>query len=215
MGMIRNQSHQGPSAGEPANNVLYGLRYMLTILRRDDVPHALAGFYGQLAQAMTRDTFIGGEASRLFEGDAHGRQFYLPPNSAANAMFLETLRYLLIQDWQDETGQPHELRLLYGVPGRWLEDGKSIKFEEAPTLFGPMSFRTESRLSRGEVLVSIGAPPRSPAKWTLRLPLPPGWRVKSATVGEQPVKLGEGGVLDLTGKTGAIEVRFAVEKSGS
>ena len=78
---------------------------MLTILRRDDVPHALAGFYGQLAQAMTRDTFIGGEASRLFEGDARGRTFYLPPNSAANAMFLETLRYLLIQDWQDENRQ--------------------------------------------------------------------------------------------------------------
>jgi hypothetical protein len=215
MGMIRNQSHQGPAAGEPANNVLYGLRYMLTILRRDDVPHALAGFYGQLAQAMTRDTFIGGEASRLFEGDAHGREFYLPPNSAANAMFLETLRYLLLQDWQDETGQPHELRLLYGVPGRWLDDGKSIKFERAPTLFGPMSFRTESRLNQGEVLVNIDAPPRPPAKWTLRLPLPPGWKVKSATVDGQPASLGDGGVVDLTGRTGAIRVRFAVEKSGS
>jgi hypothetical protein len=212
MGMIRNQSHQGPNAGEPANNVLYGLRYMLTILRRDDVGHALAGFYGQLAQAMTRDTFIGAEASRLFQGDERGRHFYLPPNSAANAMFLQTLRYLLIQDWQDTHGQPHELRLLYGVPGRWLEDGKSIKFERAPTLFGPMSFRTESRLSKGEVVVDIEAPPRAPTKWVLRLPLPPGWRAKSASVGDQAVRLGEGGVVDLTGKTGSFKVRYVVEK---
>jgi hypothetical protein len=213
MGMIRNQSHSGPAAKEPANNVLYGLRYMLTILRRDDVGHALAGFYGQLAQAMTRDTFIGGEASRLFEGDERGRMFYLPPNSAANSMFLQTLRYLLIQDWQDENGNPNELRLLYGVPGRWLEDGKSIKFERAPTFFGPMSFRTESRLSKGEVLMDIDAPPRAPARFSMRLPLPPGWKVKSATIGDQAATHGEGGSVDLTGKTGSLKVRFALEKT--
>ncbi len=212
MGMIRSHSHEGQFAGEPGNNVLYGLRYMLTILRRDDRDHALAGFYGQLAQGMTRETFIGGEGSKFFHGDARGRSFYLPPNSAANAMFLETLRYLMIQDWQDEAGRPHELRLLYGVPGRWLDNGKSIKFEKAPTLFGPMSVRTESRLSQGEVLVSIDAPPRAPGKWTLRLPLPPGWHVKSAAIGDQPALLGTTGVVDLTGKTGSIQMRFAVEK---
>jgi hypothetical protein len=215
MGMIRSHSHQGQFAGEPGNNVLYGLRYMLTILRRDDVGHALAGFYGQLAQAMTRDTFVGGEGSKFFHGDARGRSFYLPPNSAANAMFMETLRYLLIQDWQDETGRPHELRLLYGVPGRWLEDGKAIKFERAPTMFGPLSFRTESRLNRGEVFVDVESPPRVPPKWTMRLPLPPGWRVVSATVGEQPATLGPGGVVDLTGKAGSFRVKYAVEKTGS
>jgi hypothetical protein len=212
MGMIRNQSHSGPAAKEPANNVLYGLRYMLTILRRDDVGHALAGFYGQLAQAMTRDTFYGGEASRLFQGDERGRQFYLPPNSAANAMFLQTLRYLLIQDWTDENGNPNELRLLYGVPGRWLDDGKLIKFERAPTLFGPMSFRTESRLNKGEVLMDIDAPPRTPVKFSVRLPLPPGWKVRSATVGDQAATLGEDGAIDLTGKAGSIKMRFVVEK---
>jgi hypothetical protein len=214
MGMIRNQSHSGPAAKEPANNVLYGLRYMLTILRRDDVGHALAGFYGQLAQAMTRDTFYGGEASRLFQGDARGREFYLPPNSAANAMFLQTLRYLLIQDWTDENGNPNELQLLYGAPGRWLDDGKTIKFERAPTLFGPVSFRTESHLNKSEVLMDIDAPPRPPARFSVRPPLPPGWRLKSATVDDRTVTLGDGGTVDLTGKTGMLKVRFVVEKDG-
>jgi hypothetical protein len=211
MGMIRNQSHSGPAANEPANNVLYGLRYMLTILRRDDVGHALAGFYGQLAQAMTRDTFIGGEASRLFEGDSRGRQFYLPPNSAANAMFLETLRYLLIQDWQDETGKPHELRLLHGVPGRWLEDGKSIKFQRAPTLFGLISFRVYSQLTKGVVTVDIEAPPRAPDKWLMRLPLPPGWKVTRAKIGEQTIKTTTNGDVDLTGERGSFQVRYDVK----
>ena len=129
-------------------------------------------------------------------------------------MFLQTLRYLLIQDWQDENGNPHDLRLLYGVPGRWLEDGKSIKCERAPTLFGPLSFHTESHLNKGEVLMDIDAPPRAPAKFSVRLPLPPGWRVKSATVGDEPATLAHDGVMDLTGTTGRVKVRYTVEKSG-
>src|SRR5207248_1542559 len=137
MGMIRSTPQQGEFKDEPGVNVLYGLRYMQTILRRDDVPHALAGFYGQLAQGMTRDTFIGGEGSRFFHGDQHGRSFYLPPNSTSNATFLTTLRYLLIPDWDlDDAGRPETLRLLYGVPPRWLKDGPSIPVELEPTMFG-------------------------------------------------------------------------------
>jgi hypothetical protein len=214
MGMIRSTPHQGEFNGEPGVNVLYGLRYMQTILRRDDRAHALAGFYGQLAQGMTRDTFIGGEGSRFFHGDARGRSFYLPPNSTANAMFLQTLRYLLVQDWTDDAGRPHELRLLYGASGRWLADGAALKLERAPTLFGPVSVRAESRLSRGEVLVDVEAPPRPPAKWLLRPPLPPGWRVTAASVGDAALPLGPGGAVDLTGRARKFGVRFAVERGG-
>ena len=75
---------------------------------------------------MTRDTFVGGEGSRFFHGDKHGRSFYLPPNSASNATFLTTLRYLLIQDWDlDDDGRPETLRLLFGAPARWLRDGRA------------------------------------------------------------------------------------------
>jgi hypothetical protein len=61
MGMIRSTPHQGQFNGEPGVNVLYGLRYQLALLRRDDRRHALVGFYGHLAQGMTRGTFVGGE----------------------------------------------------------------------------------------------------------------------------------------------------------
>jgi hypothetical protein len=214
MGMIRSHSHQGDFKGEPGVNVLYGLRYMQTILRRDDRDHALAGFYGQLAQGMTRDTFIGGEGSKFFHGDAHGRSFYLPPNSTANAMFLQTLHYLLVQDWTDDAGRPHELRLFYGAPGRWLADGTMLKVERAPTPFGPVSARAESRLSKGTVDVQIEAPPRAPAKWVLRLPLPPGWAVTKASIGDAALPLGPGGAVDLTGGTGTFGVRLAVARGG-
>src|SRR5262249_28062748 len=146
LGMVRSTPHQGKFAGEPGANVLYGLRYMLAQLRRDDRGHALTGFYGQLAQGMTRETFVGADGTRFLHGDAQGRSMYLPPNSASNAMFLTTLRYLLIQDWEDDDGRPDVLRLLYGAPGRWLKDGAVLRVDGAPTRFGPVAFRVESRL---------------------------------------------------------------------
>src|SRR5437660_6036689 len=174
MGMIRSKPAQGQFLGEPGVNVLYGLRYVLTLLRRGDREHALAGFYGQLAQAMTRDTFIGAEGSRFFHGDRHGRSFYLPPNSASNATWLILLRYLLIQDWDtDEDSRPDTLRLLDAIPPRWLADGKVIDVARAPTAFGEISFRVESHLSRGEVAITVQAPPRRPNRWLLRVPDPP------------------------------------------
>lgn len=212
MGMIRCEPHQGQFNGEPGVNVLYGLRYMLALLRRDDRERALVGFYGQLAQAMTRDTFIGGEGSRFVHGDRYGRSFYLPPNSASNAMFLITLRYLLVQDWDlNEDGKPDTLRLLYGVPRRWLRDGAALKMERAPTMFGEVSIEVASHLKAGEVLVRMIAPPRPLERMSLRLPLPSGWRTVAATIDGADLPLGKDATVDLAGRSGAFTVRFKVE----
>lgn len=211
MGMIRSMPHQGEFNNQPGVNVLYGLRYMLGLLRRDDREHALTGFYGQLAQGMTRETFIGGEGSRFLHGDRFGRSFYLPPNTASNATFLTVLRYLLIQDWDlDGDGAPETLRLLYAAPARWLRDGAVLNVGRAPTAFGNLSFRVESRLSRGEIDVSIDSPPRPPQKWSLRLPLPPGWKVTAAKVGDTSLPLALDGAIDLTRRKDSFTVRFQV-----
>ncbi|HEX4416058.1 MAG TPA: hypothetical protein VH107_20670, partial [Lacipirellulaceae bacterium] len=97
MGMVRTKPSEGQFKNEPGVAPLYGLRYQLALLRRDEREKALVGFYGQLAQGMARGTFIGGEGSRFVHGDANGRSFYLPPNSTSNAAWLVTLRYLCIQ----------------------------------------------------------------------------------------------------------------------
>ncbi len=212
MGMIRSTPHQGQFNNEPGVNVLYGLRYILTLLRRDDRDHALVGFYGQLAQGMTRETFLGAEGTRFMHGDRLGRSMYLPPNSASNAMFLTTLRYLLIQDWEDDDGRPDTLRLLYAAPGRWLEDGAVVNVDRAPTRFGEISFRVEARLSQGEVVMSIVSPPRRPAHWFVRLPLPPGWKAVAAKIGDSGIPLGKDGAADLSSRSGRFTLRLQVER---
>ena len=166
-------------------------------------------FYGKLAQGFTRDTFVGGEGTSLDPLDKYGRPMYLPPCTAGNAFFLWTLRHLMVQDWDtDDDGAPDTLRLLYAVPRRWLRDGAAIKFHEAPTAFGKLSLETESKLSQGELLVRIALPPHRPKKTLLRARVPEGWKAVSATVGDTPLSVDPGGVVDLSEQAGRITVRF-------
>ena len=86
-----------------------------------------------------------------------------------------------------------------------------LSLERAPTAFGEVSLRAESRLSRGEVLVTVSAPPRRPYTLLLRPPLPPGWRVVAAEVAGKAVSPARDGAVDLSEWPGRFTVRFRVE----
>ena len=163
MGMARVQSVRGFWMNEQNIDDLYTTRYALALLERDEPDRALVSFYGKLAQGMTRDTFIDGESSGIVPVDEFGRQMGLPPNSTANASFLLQLRYLLVQDYDtDDDGRADTLRLCFATPRRWLEDGKEIVVERAPTKFGEVSLHVESDLKHNRVTADIDLPPRTP-----------------------------------------------------
>jgi hypothetical protein len=212
MGMIRVQSTR-PFWVDPRNiDDLYGVRYALTLLQRDEPDRALVSFYGKLAQGMTRETFCDGESSGIIPRDRYGRQMYLPPNSAANASFLQQLRGLLVQDW-DMTGEGRidTLRLLYATPRHWLRDGAEIKVERAPTAFGEVSLTAKSELSAGRVTAIVEMPSRqAPAKALLRFRLPAGYAVGQVRIDGQPATLADPETIDLTGRSGRITVMALV-----
>jgi hypothetical protein len=58
----------------------------------------------------------------------------------------------------------------------------------------------------------VQAPSRPPGKWLVRLPDPPGYRITGARIGDIEVRRDADGRVDLTGRTGKVTVRFAVEK---
>lgn len=181
MGMIRVLSE--PTWWVNSRNIddLYGIRYALMLQQRDDADRALVSFYGKLAQGMTRDTFIDGESTSIMPYDEFGRQVYLPPNSTANSSFLQQLRCLLVQDWDmDADGRADTLRLLFATPRAWLEDGKTIRVQNAPTAFGPVSINAHSELANGKVTVDLDLPTSTPAETLLKLRLPRGYRIRSA-----------------------------------
>ena len=215
MGMLRSGGGQFNFwTSDNRINPLYGTRYALDTLRRDDPERALVAFYGMLAQGFTRNTFICGEGCNVDPMDEGGRIFYCPPNSAGNAHFLSMLRYALVQDWDlDSDGKPETLRLGFATPKRWMEDGKVINVERAPTAFGQLSFRLESKLSAGEVVATVDLPHRDkPQKTQLRARVPDGWQIKGARAGDKKLEVDERGTVDLTALTGAQTIRFAVAK---
>lgn len=214
MGMMRFDQHSGVFANEKGVDDLYSLRYEVSLLRRDEVDRALVGFYGKLAQGLTRDTFIGGEGTSLVPLDEFGRAMYLPPNSGGNAYFLWTLRNLLVQDWDfDDDGEPETLRLLFATPRKWLTDGNTIRVQRAPTAFGEVSVTAHSRLKHGEISVEVSAPDRSPKQLLLRIRPPYGWRTVGVHAGKTALTPDSHGTVDLTGLSGTFTVRFKVQKS--
>jgi hypothetical protein len=160
--------------------------------------------YGQLAAGMTPGTYVAGEAASVAPLDGgRYRAMYLPPNSASNAAFLETLRLMLVHETSDARGEPNGLQLAYSTPRAWLEPGARIAVDQAPTSFGPVSFSILA--GDGSAHVRIDAPRRSTARrLTLRLRLPHGLRIARV---EPPIRFDAAtGTIDLSGLTGTIEL---------
>lgn len=215
LGMVRSGGAQFNFwTNDQRVNPLYGTRYALDSLRRDEPERALVSFYGTLAQGLTRNTFVGGEGCTLAPVDAEGRIFYCPPNSTASAHVLAMLRGLLVQDLDgDDDGRPDTLRLMFGTSRRWLEDGKTIRAERMPTPFGEVAVTVQSRLQSGEVLADVSLPERNPAQRTLlRIRVPEGWRVRGARAGDLTLPTDAQGTADLSTLRGRVSLRFAVER---
>jgi hypothetical protein len=194
--------------------------YLPSIVRvlaaRNDTDELLMTFYSYLAHGMTRGTYISGEGDTLgvYPEDAPPypklgyRSMYGSFCNAHNALYLQLLRSLLIQETYDEQGNPAVLRLTPATPQVWLEEGCAISFRDAPTIFGPLS---------GNIVVSPMGDKRLKAEWTLPSRNPPGaihWHVRlpggmkivSVTLDGKKYDRFDpsSGIVDLTGFSGAI-----------
>jgi len=131
----------------------------------------------------------------------------LPPNSGANAAFLETLRLLLVHETRGANGAPTGLELAFATPRGWLETGKTIRVRGAPTSFGPVSYTL--RRESGEVTATLAVPVAPELR--LRLRLPAGARITSVHLGARPLPYdARSGTIDLAGEHGRLSLRAAL-----
>jgi hypothetical protein len=207
MGLIRVQSERSIWMNRQNIDDLYGTRYAILLDQRDEADRALVSFYAKLAQGMTRETCVDGESSSIFPTDAFGRAMYLPPNSTANSYFLQMLRYLLIQDFDmHDSGRADTLRLCFGTPRGWLEDGKTITVKNAPTAFGEVSFTAHSDLLHEKIVADVSLPARPRDKTLIRFRVPYGWRISGATTGGKELPAAGPETFDISSCSGQVSI---------
>ena len=185
--------------------------YLRVIADRDEADRLILSFYGKLAHGQTRNTFVCGEGDTAGPRPAEEyRSMYGSPCSANNAVFLVALRQMLVREsFARETGWPEHLYLAHATPRQWLEDGKNIRVENAPTCFGPVSFAIVSHIGAGLIEANVQIPARNPIH-VLKLKLrAPGNRVLRAVRvngDDFPRFDKESEVIDLSGLSGYVEV---------
>jgi hypothetical protein len=148
------ENHGGLTAGvcefQEGIDHAYTCGYLLDRLRAGEIPKVLLGFWSSMAYGMTRDTYSPVEVTLYKTGDNH----LTLPHTYSCTQQLRLLRYMLLR----EDGS--NLEIGEGVPRAWLEPGKRVGVKEAPTLFGPLSYRIEATDSR-KITIHLDPPTRT------------------------------------------------------
>ena len=161
--------HAWGMANEPVYN-----QQATAYLYRDDAKAVIRAFYSMMACAFSHSVFEPVE-HRWTWG-----QYFGPPST--DGAWFELYRNMLIRELDDDS-----LFLLQATPRKWLEDGKQIKVERAPTDFGDISFTVRSQAAASQLTAEIDMPERhQPKTLLLRLRHPQARSIRSVTVNGQP-----------------------------
>ncbi len=151
----------------------YYVHYQDAYLQRDQIPNFLRGFFNTLAAISDPMTLTFQE-----ELDFSGGQ---PHKTHEEGWFFHQLRHMLVlEDGAD-------LYLAKGTPRAWLEQGKKVAVAQAPSYFGPLSYRIESFVGQGRIEARLQPPTRQrPVNLYLRLRHPSHAPMTHITVNGRP-----------------------------
>jgi hypothetical protein len=108
----------------------YTYGYAFTQLRNGNIGKFLLTFYAMLAYGMSRDTYSAVEVTHL----PLGINELTLPHTYSNTQQLRMLRMMLVRE------EDNDLLLASGTPRAWLEAGKAISVQRAPTPYGLLSY---------------------------------------------------------------------------
>lgn len=161
--------HGWGMANEPVYNQ-QGTAYLL----RDDPKAAIRTFYSYMASAFSHTVF-----EPVEHRWTHG-QYFGPPST--DGAWFELYRNMLVRELDDEA-----LLLAQAAPRKWLQDGKKILVERAPTYFGEVAYTIASQAASGRITAAIEMPTRRPPRTLLiRLRHPDSKPIRSVTVNGKP-----------------------------
>jgi hypothetical protein len=152
-----------------ANEPVYNQQATAYLLR-DNPKAAIRAFYSMMACAFSHSVFEPVE-HRWAWG-----QYFGPPSTGGS--WFELYRQMLLRECDEGS-----LFLCQATPRAWLEDGKRIVVERAPTYFGKLDLTIDSHVSRGEIRARVKlAHRKTPSSIVLRLRHPAQKPIRSVTV---------------------------------
>lgn len=158
----------------------YTYGYWLNCLQNGKPDKAVLGLYASMAGAISRETHSGVEVMHLMTGEPERTL----PHTYSGTQQLRILRMMLVREEKDAF-----LHIGQGMPRGWLKDGRVTEVAGAPTLFGPITFRYKSQMSRNQAEFSMTpkyfSAPKQVRVW-FRHPL--GKRIRRALVNGRQVK---------------------------
>ncbi|MBO9605958.1 MAG: hypothetical protein J7639_08420 [Paenibacillaceae bacterium] len=161
-------------------------------LKRGEVRPFLKAYYNGFASLADRQTYT------FWEHYWH----VSPHKTHEEAWFLMQTRWMLYMEEGDM------LKLLPGIPRKWLAHGNVIELQNVASYFGPFSLRVESDLEQGAIRAAIRcASGRAPAAVLLRLPHPFGAKPTVVRGGEYDERR-EAVRIDAFTGTAEVELRF-------
>lgn len=158
--------NQWGMANEPVYN-----QQATAYLRRDEPEAAIRAFYSMMACAFSHH-----QLTPLEHRWAWG-QYYMPPST--DGAWFELYRNMLL----NELAGDGTLFVGQAVPRAWLEEGKQIVVERAPTYYGPVNVRFESAAATGRLIATVEfLGDRRPETLLVRLRHPDRRALRSLTV---------------------------------
>ena len=166
-------------------------------LLQDDVPNFLRFWMNSYASVVGAD-------GKLWEHwHLGGYSACEAPDNGTAGWFMENFRNLLVME------EGRSLWIARATPRAWLEQGKRIAVENAPTYFGTLAYEIVSDVDNGKITATIEIPNRNPAKVVIvRFRHPQSKPIRSVTVNGRPWKEFNPGkeVIELKGLTGKAVV---------
>ena len=151
----------------------YTYGYWMNCLRRNDVERVILGFYTSLAYGMSRGTYAGVECTSLSTGQNDATL----PHLFSGTQQLLLLRNMLLREEGDT------LMLGQAVPRAWLQNGKEIRVEDAPTFFGNIAYSIKSHDGARRMTVRVDPPKKKPPEAiSIRLRHPAGKAIQGVTL---------------------------------
>jgi hypothetical protein len=141
---------------------------------RDDVKPFIRAYFNMIASLVVPSNLT------IWE---HFDHYGAPDKTHETGVFLQQTRFMLL----DERGS--ELWLAPFVTSNWMQNGMEVAVEDAPTVFGPVSYRLVSSVGKGVIEAFVTPPTRlAPKAIVLRVRHPKGLPMKSVTVNGKRVK---------------------------